>query len=361
MIKEFFLPNYEDDMMALQGALAGSMNGSDTSVSGYEEDLANYFHANRCVAVQSCTVALIAALKAVGVRAGDWVVMPPTAPQCTAYAVLALNATPKFVDTEVAGFGISLPATEEAIRSGSVKAVIEVPMFGYPTSIDQLYSLVSDHGIPLVADLAHCHGTTLHSQPLSKHATVSCFSTHERKILSTGEGGFILTDNDEIAAKCRGFRQNGYLHGREPGINGKLPGLHSELGRSRLRHLDEQLAIRRHTFAKLSQILTSDVVRPLSVVPGGFPNGYAAVLEIAPAKAEAFLAYQVENGIPSDVARYGIRCLFEHPTLMRFHEDCPNATSLLRRITTFPTHPGIGDDELRHMSRVINEFNNFNR
>lgn len=361
MINDIFLPNFPDDCEALERALRGSMNGSDCNVASYEMAVKSYFDADFCVAIQSCTTALIAAMKAVGVRDGDAVAMPPTAPLCTVNAVLAAAAIPKFVDTEESGFGLSLVAVKEALRTRKLAAVIEVPMFGYPTRIDKLGALLKNHAVPLIADLAHCHGTILHSNPISAFAIVSCFSTHERKVLSTGEGGFILTNDESITAACRSFRQNGYLTGRHTGINAKLCALQAELGRSRLGHLDQQLALRRANLASLCRCVVSDVVRPLMVVPGGNPNGYSAVMEIRPTAAHDFLSHQLKSGIPSDVARYGIKCLFEYPALMRFREECPNAASLLKRITTFPTHPGIGEAELRQMSHVISSFNRFNR
>lgn len=357
MIEDIHRPSFHDDKAAIWRGLAGSMNGSDANVCDLERDLMTYFNVKSCVATQSCTTAIMASLHSVGVGPGDLVAMPPTGPLCTAYSVLAMRAQPLFVDTRTNNFGLLIDDLKKVLRDYAVSAVVEIPMWGIPTQMDELADVASAFNVPLVADLAHCHGTRLNDKHLCSFPTVSCFSMHERKILSTGEGGFLTTDDDELSMRCRSFRQNGYLNGVDFGINAKLGAVQAELGRSRLAHLEQQILTRRANASALIDSLNAKFVRPLPIVPGGKGNGYSLVLEIMSEAPGDFVEYQMAHGVPSDIARYGIKCLYEYPVLSSFRRECPNASALLSRITTIPTHPGLTSDELAYMSDVINQFN----
>jgi DegT/DnrJ/EryC1/StrS aminotransferase family len=135
-----------------------------------------------------------------------------------------------FVDTRAHGFGAD-PASVRAALTPRTKAIIDIPMWGYHTEVDELHALTQAAGIKLVLDLTHSHGTTLHGRPLSHYdGDVSCFSTHERKPLATGEGGFILTGDDELAQRCRDYSRFGNLNGKDFGLNYKLAALPAALG-----------------------------------------------------------------------------------------------------------------------------------
>uniref|UniRef100_UPI00197ECBA6 DegT/DnrJ/EryC1/StrS family aminotransferase n=1 Tax=Pseudomonas viridiflava TaxID=33069 RepID=UPI00197ECBA6 len=109
----------------------------------------------------------------------------------------------------------------------------------------ELHSLTQALGIKLILDLAHSHGTTLNGQPLSRFGDISCFSTHERKPLAAGEGGFILTDDVALAKRCRDYSRFGNLNGKDFGLNYKLAALPAALGGSRLASLSGQIEKRR--------------------------------------------------------------------------------------------------------------------
>jgi perosamine synthetase len=355
VISDKYRPSYSDDEFALQEALRGSLSGTSELVSDYEKALCRRFESEYAVAVSSGTAAIMVALAAVGVGLGDQVALTPTCPLCTVYPVMNAGAEPLFVDTREHGFGMDIDALK-AVLSTRLKALIDIPMWGYPTEVDELYAFARDARIPLILDLAHSHGTMLHGQPLSRYADLSCFSTHERKPLATGEGGFILTDNAGLAQRCRDYSRFANLNGREFGLNFKLAALPAALGRSRAGHLPSQLTVRRQNAAFIKRGLAHPAVKEVRVVPGGSPNYYSLNLRLQFSDNGKFIAYLDEHGVPSDVKRYGCRCLYEFPAVAMHKRECPQGAALLKSMTTLPVHPGLTQDDLSYMVSIINAY-----
>jgi dTDP-4-amino-4,6-dideoxygalactose transaminase len=343
----------EEDVALVCATLEGSLSGTSEAVGLYEEALAEWFEARHAVALSSGTAAISVALFAAGVSAGDEVLLAPTSPLCTVYPVLAAGAVPVFCDTRSDNFGLD-PASIAERASPRARAILEVPMWGYPTPAVELRELARAMGVPLIFDLAHAHGTTLGGAHLSRHADVSCFSTHDRKPLSTGEGGFVLTDDGELAERARSFSRFGHLGGVEFGLNYKLGALQASLGRSRLRRLGDQIKARRSNAREIVAQLANPRVAELPIVPGGDPNYYALLLRLGYGDNRAFLAFLDRSGVPSDILRYGGKCLYDFPAVSAFRRPCPQAEALLGSITTIPVHPAVDRRQLDHIVALLN-------
>jgi dTDP-4-amino-4,6-dideoxygalactose transaminase len=345
------------DLHLLEKTLGESLSGGADVVTRYESELSAYFQADHAVAVSSGTAAIQTALAALGVGSGSSVVLTPTCPLCTVYPILALGATPIFCDTQNDSFGCDPDDLARILREcPQVKAVLDIPMWGYPTRLDLLREITSGRKIPLVLDLAHSHGTKLHGLDLNRYGEISCFSTHERKLVSTGEGGFLLTSDAELARRCRDFTRFGNLDGVTFGLNFKLSGLQATLGISRLGLLDEQLKRRKENADHFLAQLQAEAAVPLRPVDGGTPNYYALLLRLNFRNNRAFVKAMTQAGIPSDILRYNVVCLYEFPLLQAYRRPCPNAEVLLAAITTIPMHPGISPEDLHYMSAAINAY-----
>ncbi|WP_206957582.1 DegT/DnrJ/EryC1/StrS family aminotransferase [Trinickia acidisoli] len=354
-ISDKYRPVYADDLPTLEKTLRGSISGTSDVVTAYERSLAEWFDAKEAVAVSSGGAALNVALYAVGIEAGNDVLLTPSCPLCTIYPIIAAGANPIFVDTRTHGFGADPESVKRALTPRT-KAIIDIPMWGYPTEVDELYALTQSLGIKLILDLAHSHGTTLHGRPLSHFGDISCFSTHERKPLATGEGGFILTGDAALAQRSRDYSRFGNLNGKDFGLNYKLAALPAAIGHSRLASLSEQIAKRRENARYLLSKLDSAKVREKRIIDGGEPNYYFLNLELEFADNRAFIDYLDEAGIPSDIKRYGCKALYEFPVLAKYRRACPNAENLLASMTTIPVHPDITAAELDYMAAHINAY-----
>lgn len=343
------------DEAAVSAALLQPISGGSDVIAEYEAELAKVFGQKQAIAVSSGGAALIAALYAAGVRAGHEVVLPPTCPLCTVYPIMFLGATPVFCDTYADNFGVDVEDLARVVTPRT-RAVIDVPMWGYPTPVQRLRDAARNLGIAVVLDLAHSHGAQIEGRDLSVYGDLSCYSTHERKIISTGEGGFILTHDDRMAAIVRSYIKFGNLNGRDFGLNFKLSGVQAALGKSRLAHLDALLAKRRANAQKIAAGIRRDGVRELEILPGSRPSYYFMMLRLSLEDNRGFIDYLDRNGIPSDIKRYGCKALYEFPALKSYTRRCPKAEALLAGVTTLPVHPGIGDAEIQHMVSVINQY-----
>ncbi|WP_394826767.1 DegT/DnrJ/EryC1/StrS family aminotransferase [Pendulispora albinea] len=340
---------------ALVQALSKALSGSSDTVVEYEKALAGYFESRHAIGISSGGAALSVALYAAGVRPGDEVVLTPTSPLCTVYPVLAHQAVPVFVDTRPDNFGIDLADLERAVTSRT-KAIIDIPMWGYPTPAIELRNAAKARGIPLIFDLAHSHGTKLDGKHLSAYADLSCFSTHDRKILATGEGGFILTDDDRLAEVVQSYRQFGNLNGKDLGLNYKLGALQAAIGKSRLGLLDGHLQSRRNNAERIAADIRNPRVKEFTVLPGSRPSYYFMLLSLGFKDNRAFIDHLDAHGIPSDIKRYGCKTLYKSPLLKPWTRNCPNAEALLDSITTIPVHPNIKAEQVNRIVSAINSY-----
>ncbi|HTD34195.1 MAG TPA: aminotransferase class I/II-fold pyridoxal phosphate-dependent enzyme [Candidatus Elarobacter sp.] len=344
-----------NDLVSLRRALRTSLSGNSETVQSYERALASYFGASNAIAISSGTAALSVALRAAGVGAGDEVVLTPTAPLCTAYPILELGAIPVFCDTERDTFGCD-PIDLVRVISSRTKAIIETPMWGYPTNLPTLKDIAASRGVTLICDLAHAHGTTLGGAHLSGFADIACFSTHERKMLSTGEGGFVLLESNTLARRCREYRNFGNFDGIHVGLNYKLSSVQAALGRNRLATLDSSLARHREVAAALLARIRHRLVKPFPVIPGGRPNYYRILLRLGFADPTRFVGDLEALGVPSDIVRYGCRCLYEFPAFAPYRRQCPNGEALLSTVTTIPAHRGVTERHISAISDFINHY-----
>jgi perosamine synthetase len=298
---------------------------------------------------------LSVAMYAAGVRPGDEVLLTPTSPLCTVYPILAHQAVPVFCDTRRDNFGMDLGDLERAVTPRT-RLIVDIPMWGYPSYAAELAKVARNHEIRTLFDLAHAHGAKQEGKHLSAHADLSCFSTHDRKILSTGEGGFILTNNADLADVCRSYSRFGNLNGKDLGLNYKLGALAAAIGSSRLRLLDGHLAARQRNAQRIASGIRNPRVKEFPVVPGGTPSYYFMLLSLGFRDNRAFIDYLDAHGIPSDIKRYGCKALYRSPLLERYARRCPNAEALLASITTIPVHPAMRAEQCDRIVSVINSY-----
>jgi dTDP-4-amino-4,6-dideoxygalactose transaminase len=351
----------ETDTAGVVAALSsGELSGTAPVVAAYEKALADTFGVNWAVACSSGTAAIHLALLAHDVGAGDEVVVPATAPVMTAMPVLAVGARPVFADvTDSASFALSLPDVQARLTSRT-RVVISVAMWGYPADGDALAGLCDQRGLVLAEDAAQAHGTRTGDRLVGTRGHLGAFSTHERKLVNTGEGGFLLTDDENTADRLVALRNAGKAaaggqFGRSFGLNFKLPAMSAALGLRQLARLDQRVAMRRAIRDRLAAALTSvDGVRPFPV-RDGTPNGYAMLLLAEDAHLAVVLAEALaETGFVSDPRRYGYRPLYDYDAFADVPADaCPNAAQLCSRLVSLPCHEGVTSADEQRMIGTI--------
>jgi perosamine synthetase len=354
MISDRVPAAFDTDSEAILDVLRrGQLSGKADIVAEYEAALAQEFGARFAVAVSSGSSALMAGLYASGVRPGDRVLVSALAPPPTVMPILVLGAQPVFVDCLRDSFDFDMQ--DLAGKSEGARAVLAVHLWGYPTALAELRAFADENRVALIEDAAQAHYSWLDMGGFA--GTVGdfgCFSTQERKLLSTGEGGFVLTDEEARRDALRNYITIGGVGGNGFGINGKLAALPAGLGRSRLAHARAEAAIRRERLERLRPALARATVREMACTGDAALNGYAMVLMAPSAAAGAALSRRLEEaGIPSEVTRYSVTVAYEKMAFRQWRTPCPNAESLVARLATVPVHSGLSEAELDLIHSVI--------
>ncbi|MEP6754695.1 MAG: DegT/DnrJ/EryC1/StrS family aminotransferase [Chthonomonadales bacterium] len=237
-------------------------------VAAFEASFSKYVGCDHSVAVSSCTTALHLALLAIGIGYGDEVICPSFSFIATANAIAYTGATPVFSDIDLATYNLDPHRIEEMI-SQRTKAILVVHQVGLPAAMDELVAVAARHGLPIIEDAACAIGSKYNRGLIGKPlGTMACFSFHPRKILTTGEGGMITTNDGEIAERLRRTRQHAMSlsdvarHSArrivtetydEVGFNYRMTDMQAAIGIAQLNRLEALLSRRRYLAARYTQ------------------------------------------------------------------------------------------------------------
>lgn len=347
----------DGDLGALAEAfLSASLSGESDLVPRYETALARTFGSAHAVAVNSGTAALHLGLLAVGAGEGTDVLVPAIAPLPSLLPILAAGARPVVVDISADHLGFDPDGLARSITPRT-RAALAVLLWGYPQDPGPALAVLEAHGVPMIEDACQAHGSRMASGLAGRVGRIGCFSTHDFKLLSTGEGGFALTDDGDLAAFMRRFGRLGGLDGRGPGLNYKLSGPAAALGLHRLPLLEPRVQKRRAMAKRLVSLLTTDLVSELPAVRYGAPNYYSLVLcaKLGAEGMARMLRRLASRGLLTDQARFGYDLVYRRPMFAGLHRACPNAEQLLGQTFQLPCHEGLSDADLVDMARAVSD------
>lgn len=289
----------------------------------------------------------------------------------SALPIIAVGASPVFVDVEVDNFSYDLGDLESKINSHT-KAIVTVPMWGYAINTHAISEIAKKYNIPLIEDASHCHGSQEGNQFVGTTGDVSFFSTQERKMVTTGEGGIILTNNADIADRVKEIRdfgkpfritpelkdhlgQYGYLFG----LNFRLAAMSAALGISQLQKLPKKITARTQNATAIQEETQKlGWLAEIPILAQSKPNYYSIVLFTSHSRltADDIAKRLYKEGIISDTYRFGIKPLYELPIFGEYKAECLHAEKLLKQIITLPTHEGLEVTDLRHIFRILEEM-----
>ena len=227
------------------GMLVNASYEGGERVRAFEEKVRKLVGAKHVVAVNSGTAALHTVLMAMGVGPGDEVVVPSFTFLATANVVLASGARPVFVDIRD-DYNMDPGAFKKAITKRT-KAVIPVHIYGYPADMDEIREIAESRSVRVVEDAAESLGATYKGAQTGRLSDAGCFSLYATKVVTSGEGGAISTDDDELADLLRLVRNHGQVHGydsRHLGFNYRLPEMSAALASVQMDRLDGFLKAR---------------------------------------------------------------------------------------------------------------------
>ncbi|MEU1709531.1 DegT/DnrJ/EryC1/StrS family aminotransferase [Streptomyces sp. NPDC005706] len=259
----------EEEARAASEAVLSGWVAQGPRVAAFERAFAERVGAEHAVAVSSCTTALHLSLVALGVGPGDEVVVPSLSFIATANAVRYVGAEPVFADVEPATGNLTT-ATVDAVRTPRTRAVLAVHQGGAPADVHALRAACADWDLPLVEDAACAIGSTVGGKPVGHGALIAAWSFHPRKVVTTGEGGMVTTDDAAWAERLRRLREHGmnasaaqrhasakpvlesYL---EVGYNYRMTDIQAAVGLVQLGKLDAMIVRRRELAARYDRLL----------------------------------------------------------------------------------------------------------
>jgi dTDP-4-amino-4,6-dideoxygalactose transaminase len=278
-------------------------------VPEFEAALARACDVRHAVAVSSGTAALHLALLALGIGEGDEVVVPAYTFPATANVVELCGARAVLVDVDPDTFNVDLAQLPDAITHRT-RAVLAVHLFGRPVDWDAL-SRVVPAGVALVEDAAAALGAAYRGRPCGSLGAMGCLSFHPRKIVTTGEGGAVTTQDDQLADAVRRLRHHGIVTGGafdipEPGFNYRLPDLLCAVGIPQMERLAELLAARARVAGWYEERLRGGVLTPSAAE--GDRHGWQAYVVQLDRRDEA-LAGLRSQGIEAQIGTYALHHL----------------------------------------------------
>jgi dTDP-4-amino-4,6-dideoxygalactose transaminase len=279
-VKPYFLEeDIEEIKINIEKILQSGMLTLHTYTKEFENQFANICHVKHAVAVNSGTSALEIALRTMKVKAGDEVLVPTNTFSATAAAVIFAGAKPKLTDINPETLCIDMENIQKNITS-KTKGVVVVHIGGLVCpEMEEIEELCQERKLFLIEDAAHAHGSSVNQKPAGSLGDAGCFSFYPTKVMTTGEGGMITTDNDKIAEKARILRDQGKENFNsniiiELGYNWRLPEISAAIGLTQLKRLPEIIK-KRNEIAKYYNKELSKIngITPLKT-PQNIVNNY---------------------------------------------------------------------------------------
>jgi perosamine synthetase len=318
-------------------------------VAEFEAELARACDVEHCVAVSSGTAALHAAVIALGIGPGDEVIVPAYTFPATANAVVLAGATVRLVDVDRHTMNLDIDRVADAVTL-TTRAVIAVHLFGRPLEWDRLEAVVPE-AVALLEDAAGALGARRRGRACGSLGVAGCLSFHPRKIVTTGEGGAVTTNDPAIADAVRRVRHHGIEPRGEfdisrPSANYRLSDVLCAIGIPQVRRLDELLAARSWVAAAYNERLAEVVATPAA--DDGDQHGWQAYVVQLDRRDEVLGALRTQ-GIEAQIGTYALHRLTAH----RDHGSFPGADACFERALALPFHTRLTEEELDRVADAI--------
>lgn len=340
----------------------GWISSEGPFVQEFEKQFAARVARKHGIAVSNGTTALDAAVDALGIGPGDEVILPAfTIISCIGQIVRA-GATPVLVDSNPVTWNMDVAQIEARITPRT-RAIMVVHIYGLPVDMDPVLDLARRYGLRIIEDAAEMHGQTYKGKPCGSFGDISTFSFYPNKLITTGEGGMIVTDDDELAETCRSLRnlcfqpQQRFVHDRL-GWNLRMTNMQAALGLAQLERLDEFVLRKRRMGTRYAELLAGlpgvQLPLPATEYAKNIYWIFGLILNEGNIDAKEAMRRLAEEGI-------GTRPFFcpmhQQPVLRErglFADEChPVAERLYRQGFYIPSGLALTDDQIDEVAEKI--------
>lgn len=324
-------------------------------VTTFEDRFADFVGTEYAFATSTGTAALHLSLVAADIGAGDEVIVPDLTWIACANVVRYVGAMPRFVDVDSETYTLSVDAARDALTDETA-AIMPVHLYGQPCEMEPILELAAEHDLFVLEDAAEAHGAEYDGEQVGSIGDVGCFSFYGNKILTTGQGGMITTDDQEIADQIRLYRRDGmstdhkYYH-PVIGYNYRLTNIQAAIGVEQVDRAAEILAEKRRVAQTYRSELTGDGVR-FQAEP---ERGQSAHWMTAPVFETVEQKQRVEQALSdADVqTRPFFYPLHKQPPYQGSTADYPTTTALAERGLNLPSSPLLTDEEIQDICAVV--------
>jgi perosamine synthetase len=351
----------DDELNEVAAVLASGYLAQGPKVGEFERAVADYVGAKHAFAMTSATTALHLALVVLDIGPGDEVLVPDFTFPASANVVVQQGARPILVDVDPATFTVDLHDLAAKITPRS-RAIMPVHAFGLSADMAPLNVLAQAHGLAVVEDAACAIGTTYGGKHCGALGTIGCFSFHPRKVITTGEGGMITTDDDALAQRIAllrshgGVRRDGRFTFEAAGFNYRMSDIQAAVGVAQLRKLDGLIARKRELAAQLTGLLDGldGVTAPAVPAWGGHIFQAYVVLLDDGIDRDRVIELMREQGIETTLGTYALHA---QPFFAREYGyelgDLPGSYRAFRQSLALPLYSQLTDQDMARIAQAL--------
>ena len=358
----------EDDIQAVVDVLRSDYLTTGPKIAEFEKMVADYVGAKYAVAISNGTSALHAACFAAGIQPGDEVITTPLTFAASSNCVLYCGGTPVFADVDPKTYNIDPEDIRRKITD-KTKAIIAVHLAGQPCDMDEIHKIAKEHDLIVIEDGAHALGSVYKGKKVGTLSDMTTFSFHPVKPITTGEGGMIVTDNEEFYQKMMLFRSHGITRDEnlmtrndEPwfyqqldlGYNYRITDIQCALGCSQMKKLDRFLALRKEIVARYNEAFADceNIVTPYQL-PETESGWHLYIVQVKNCDRRKVFEALREHGIAVNVHYIPV---YLHPYYQEHgYKDvhCRNAEEVYSHIISLPLYPTLTEEQQQYVIETL--------
>jgi perosamine synthetase len=347
---------------------SGSYWATGKEIPEFEKQLSRYIDVEYCVVFNSGTSALHAVSKACGIKRGDEVIVPSFTFIATANAPLFVGAKPVFADIERETYGLDPEDVEKKI-SPRTKAIIPIHYGGCPCRIQELKQIAHDHGLLLIEDAAESLGARSDDGKVGTFGDAAVLSFCQNKVITTGEGGAVVTNSKEVYEKLKMIRSHGmnqtlnYFSSTESmeylslGYNLRMSTMTAALGISQLKKIDRLIEMRRSNASYLTQKLlhVEGIMTPSA--PMGFYHVYQLyTVRVRQGLRDGLMKWLAQKGIMTKVYFPPVHQTHFYRVSLKYRCSLPVTEEMSQQVLSLPLYPTLSREEMDHIADEVGYF-----
>ncbi len=335
------------------GALTSAANQGGKHVQAFENSVASFVKSKYAIAVNSGTAALQAALYALDIKKGDEVLVPSFTFVATANAIVSTGAKPVFVDILKENYTIDSDDLQKKITK-KTRAIIPVHLYGNVANIERLSEITKKYNLPIIEDSAQSLGSTYKGKHTGTFFEMGCYSMYPAKVMTSGEGGFIVTNNKKLRDKLLMIRNHGMIHGYDTrvfGLNLRLPEINAAIATIQMKKLPNFLKSRKNNATLLSKLISDLKIKLPHQQKNESVNWY--LYTIATEKRDKLLKKLNEKGIGA--ASYYPTPVHKTP-YYKLNTKLPVTDWAASHVISLPIHPKVTQKNIEFIAKTMRDI-----